>query len=87
MAGAYVLARELDHYGGDHARAFAAYESRFRPFIEQKQKSARAFASSFAPRTSFGLFVRDQVLHLSSIPFVAEFLMRRFVSDRFILPD
>ena len=87
MAGAYILARELDHYGGDYARAFAAYESRFRPFIERKHKSARAFASSFAPKTSFGLFLRDQVLHLSSIPFVAEFLMRHFVLDQFTLPD
>jgi len=87
MAGAYILARELAHSGGDHIRAFAAYESRFRPFIERKQKSARAFASSFAPKTSFGLFVRDQVLQLSSIPFVGDLLMRSFVSDSLALPD
>lgn len=87
MAGAYTLACELDQCSGDHVRAFAAYESCFRPFIEQKQKSARAFASSFAPKTSFGLFVRDQVLRLSSFPLVADLLMRRFVSDNFTLPD
>ena len=87
MAGAYLLARELERSGGDHIRAFAAYENLFRPFIERKQQSARSFASSFAPKTFLGLFIRDQVLHLSSIPFIAEFLMRRFVSDRFLLPD
>ena len=87
MAGAYILARELDSAGGDHARAFSNYERRFRPFIERKQKSARAFASSFAPETSFGLFVRDQVLRLSGIPAIGDFLMGRFVADRFLLPD
>jgi 2-polyprenyl-6-methoxyphenol hydroxylase-like FAD-dependent oxidoreductase len=50
MAAAYILANELDRPGGDYARAFAAYESRFRPFIERAQKSARGFASSFAPK-------------------------------------
>ena len=87
MAGAYILALELDRAEGDHARAFAAYERSFRPFIEDKQKSARGFASSFAPKTTFGLFVRDQVLRLSAIPGIGDFLMRRFVADRFTLPD
>ncbi len=87
MAGAYILARELESTGGDYVRAFAAYEQSFRPFIERKQKSARTFASSFAPRTRFGLVVRDHVLHLSTIHFVADFLMSRFLSDRFTLPD
>lgn len=87
MAGAYILAAELERAGGDYAQAFAAYERRFRPFIERKQKSARCFASSFAPRTSFGLFVRDQVLRLGGIRPVGDFLMRCFVADRFPLPD
>jgi len=85
MAGAYILAGELDRAEGDFARAFTSYERGFRPFIERKQKSARAFASSFAPKTSFGLFVRDQVLKLCAIPAVGNFLMRRFVADRFVL--
>ncbi|HEX3817289.1 MAG TPA: FAD-binding domain [Chthoniobacterales bacterium] len=88
MAGAYILAGELQRAGGDYAQAFAAYEKRFRPFIERKQRSAAQFATSFAPRTRFGLFVRDQVLRLASVcrP-VANFLMRRFVADTFALPD
>lgn len=87
MAGAYILANELERAGGDYARAFAAYESSFRPFMERKQKSARGLASSFAPKTSFGLFVRDQVIRLCAIPPVVDFLMRHFVADRFVLPD
>ncbi len=87
MAGAYILAWELDRAGAGHAGAFAAYERSFRPFLERKQKSARAFASSFAPKTSFGLWVRDQVLRLSAIPVMGDYLMRRFLADRFVLPD
>ncbi len=87
MAGAYILAGEIERAGADYASAFAAYERCFRPFIERKQKSAKAFAASFAPKTAFGLFVRDQVLRLSAIPAVGDFLIRRFVEDRFVLPD
>jgi 2-polyprenyl-6-methoxyphenol hydroxylase-like FAD-dependent oxidoreductase len=86
MAGAYILAGELQQADGDPA-AFAAYERRFRPFIERKQKSARAFASSFAPKTRRGLFVRDLVLRVGAIPAVADHLMRRFVLDHFDLPE
>lgn len=87
MAGAYILAGELQCAHGDHATAFASYERRFRPFIERKQKEARAFASSFTPKTSLGLFVRDVVLRLGAIPAVGSLLMRQFVVDRFELPD
>jgi len=87
MAGAYILAGELAAASGHHAEAFATYEHRFRRFIERKQKSARDFASSFTPKTSFGLFVRDQVLRLSGIPGVADLLVRRFAADEFTLPD
>jgi 2-polyprenyl-6-methoxyphenol hydroxylase-like FAD-dependent oxidoreductase len=87
MAGAYILAGELHQAPGDPASAFAAYERQFRPFIERRQRAARAFASSFTPRTSLGLVVRDIVLHCGAIPAVADLLMHRFVVDRFELPE
>jgi 2-polyprenyl-6-methoxyphenol hydroxylase-like FAD-dependent oxidoreductase len=87
MAGAYILAGELGRAEGNYQIAFERYEQAFRPFIERKQKSARAFASSFTPATSFGLVIRDVVLHLTAIPTVADYLMRKFVSDQFVLPD
>jgi 2-polyprenyl-6-methoxyphenol hydroxylase-like FAD-dependent oxidoreductase len=49
MTEAYVLAGELAASGGDILAAFDAYEKRLRPFIEEKQKSARAFASLIRP--------------------------------------
>jgi 2-polyprenyl-6-methoxyphenol hydroxylase-like FAD-dependent oxidoreductase len=87
LAGAYLLGGELQRASGNHLTAFRAYEQRFRPFIERKQQSARQFASSLTPKTSLGLFVRDLVLRATSISFVNNWLMRRFVIARFELPD
>jgi hypothetical protein len=87
LAGAYLLAGELQRAGGDHTMAFRAYERRFRDFIERKQQSAEQFATSFTPKTHLGLFVRDLVLRLTALPMVSNPLMHRFVTDRFQLPD
>ena len=87
MAGAYILAGELHRAGGDYSRAYSAYENRFRGFIEEKQRGAERFATAFAPRTRFGLFVRDLVLRASSFRPVGNWLMREFVADPFELPD
>ena len=86
MAGAYILAGELERVNGVSANAFQKYENRFRDFIDAKQKSAESFAGSFTPRTRFGIVVRDLVLRLSALPFVADWLMRRFITDDFELP-
>jgi 2-polyprenyl-6-methoxyphenol hydroxylase-like FAD-dependent oxidoreductase len=37
LIGAFVLGRELTRSGGDHARAFARYETRMRPFVLANQ--------------------------------------------------
>lgn len=86
MAGAYILANEFSRAPENYTQAFQNYESSFRDYIAKKQKSAQAFAGSFAPRTRFGIFIRNQVLKLSRIPFVAEWLMQKFVTDDFELP-
>jgi hypothetical protein len=58
MAEAYVLAGELHRGGDDYKTAFARYEERMMPFLRRKQESAAKFASSFAPKTTFGITVR-----------------------------
>lgn len=85
MAGAYILAGELRHAAG-HVSAFAAYEQKFRPFLERKQKAARAFASSFAPKTRIGLWIRDLVLRSTRFPPIGKLLMRGFVKHTLSLP-
>ena len=87
MLGAYVLAGELARAGGDHVVAFAAYERRLRPFIEAQQRDAERFAGSFAPKTAFGLFVRNAVLGLMRFEPLARWYSRRMFEHAFDLPD
>jgi hypothetical protein len=49
--------------------------------------NARRFASSFAPRTAFGLWARDAALRLMNVPHLGDWMIRRMVADRFRLPD
>lgn len=86
IAEAYVLAGELNTCGGDVATAFARYEARLMPFVRKKQASAAKFASSFAPRTSAGVFFRNQVTRLMGIPFVANLVIGRALRDDIELP-
>jgi 2-polyprenyl-6-methoxyphenol hydroxylase-like FAD-dependent oxidoreductase len=87
MAGAYILAGELERANGDHAVAFSSYERRLRNLIQRKQLSARRNAGSFAPETRTGLFARNLVLRLASNPIVSNWIIRRFLADNFELPD
>jgi 2-polyprenyl-6-methoxyphenol hydroxylase-like FAD-dependent oxidoreductase len=87
MAEAYVLAGELHNCGSDHTAAFARYQERMMPFLKRKQASAAKFASSFAPKTTFGITVRNHVSRLLQIPFIADFFIGRAVRDDFKLPD
>jgi len=81
MIGARVLAGELKAAGGDHRAAFARYEARLRSFIAGKQRAAERFAGAFAPRTSLGLALRNQLTRLLSIPWFAERAMGRGLRD------
>jgi 2-polyprenyl-6-methoxyphenol hydroxylase-like FAD-dependent oxidoreductase len=87
MAGAYILAGELERANGDHTVAFSSYERRLRNLIQRKQLSARRNAGRFAPETRIGLFARNVVLRLASNPIVSNLIMRRFLADQFELPD
>jgi 2-polyprenyl-6-methoxyphenol hydroxylase-like FAD-dependent oxidoreductase len=75
IAEAYVLAGELARAGGDFGRAFGEYERRLMPFVRRKQEGAAKFASSFAPQTATGIFIRDVATKLMRVPFVADRLI------------
>jgi 2-polyprenyl-6-methoxyphenol hydroxylase-like FAD-dependent oxidoreductase len=87
LTAAYVLAGELARAGGDHRRAFAEYERRLRPLITDKQRAARQFASSFAPRTALGISVRNAATRLMAIPAIARLLIGSTLRDDLELPD
>ncbi|MFA1704704.1 FAD-binding domain [Mycobacterium intracellulare] len=83
---AYVLAGELARAGGDHRRAFDAYETRLRPFIEGKQAGAARFIGFFATRTRCGLWLRNLALRTMNFAPMTR-LLARDVRDDFELPD
>jgi 2-polyprenyl-6-methoxyphenol hydroxylase-like FAD-dependent oxidoreductase len=87
MTAAYVLAGELQRAGDDFRTAFRNCEMRLRPFVEEKQKEAVRFASSFAPKTQFGIWVRNQATRLMRVPKLADLLIGHMVIDHFDLPD
>jgi 2-polyprenyl-6-methoxyphenol hydroxylase-like FAD-dependent oxidoreductase len=86
LIGAYVLAGELAHATRPED-AFTRYEARLRPFMLQKQKAAQDFAGAFAPRTPFGVFLRNQVTKAFALPFVARLAFGSDLLDRIDLPD
>ena len=87
MGAAYILAGELAKANGDYAVAFKRYEELLRPVMAGKQRAARSFAGSFAPRTRLGIFLRNKITALMSRPFVAKFFMGRLLTDPIALPE
>lgn len=83
---AYVLAGELHRAGGDHRRAFDAYEARLRPLIETKQSTATQLLGFFATRTRFGLWFRNLALRAMNLRILTN-LFAGAVRDDFDLPD
>ncbi|MGB3473287.1 MAG: FAD-binding domain [Mycobacterium sp.] len=83
---AYVLAGELQRAGGDHRRAFDAYEARLRPLIETKQSNATQLLGFFATRTRFGLWFRNLALRAMNLRILTN-LFAGAVRDDFDLPD
>lgn len=86
MLGAYVLAGELGQADGDPATAFRNYETKLRGYIEGKQKGAERFATAFAPRTRMGLWFRNQVLNVASLPGLARLMVGRDIVETMQLP-
>jgi 2-polyprenyl-6-methoxyphenol hydroxylase-like FAD-dependent oxidoreductase len=73
MAGAYVLARELEKADGNHRIAFPAYENFLRPHIVKKQDEAVRTAKAFVPRSRFEMLYRYPLMRIA----FSEFFIRR----------
>ena len=72
---------------GDCAQAFAGYQQLFAPFVQGKQKAALRFAGFFAPKSRAAMFVRNQVMNLLRIPWVADFTLAGEIADKLALPQ
>ncbi len=64
LVGAYLLAGELAVARGDHHVAFAAYESRMRPFAAANQDLAGAMAGEIVSATEHAIRWRYRMLRL-----------------------
>lgn len=87
MTSACVLAGELAKADGRHEHAFDQYEALLREYIATKQKGAERFAGAFAPRTEWGLFVRNQSIRICALPGLARLTFGRDIVDTLQLPD
>jgi 2-polyprenyl-6-methoxyphenol hydroxylase-like FAD-dependent oxidoreductase len=87
MTAAYVLAGELANSNGRHEEAFGKYEALLREYIGAKQQGAELFSSAFAPKTGWGLFVRNQVIKAFAIPGMAKLMFGKDITDTLQLPD
>jgi 2-polyprenyl-6-methoxyphenol hydroxylase-like FAD-dependent oxidoreductase len=87
MIAAYVLAGEFSRTPKSPQYALVRYEAMLKPFMLAKQQAAEKFATSFTPRTRFGVFLRNQITKAFAIPFVPRLVMRGSLLDRIDLPD
>jgi len=87
MAGAYILADELHRAAGDFETAFARYQNQLESFVLRKQRSAFKFAGTFAPRSKLSMLVRNAIMNLLRIPWLADFAVGHDLGDDLHLPD
>jgi 2-polyprenyl-6-methoxyphenol hydroxylase-like FAD-dependent oxidoreductase len=87
MVAAYMLAGELHYANGDYGAAFGRYQDLFGAFVLRKQKAALRFAGAFAPKSKFGLFLRNRIFNLMAIPWIADFAVGRDLADNIELPN
>lgn len=86
MISAYVLAGELMRADGQYEKAFTRYEALLRAFMDAKQRGAERFAGMFAPKTGWGLQLRNQVIKAFAIPGLAKFAVGKDIADNLQLP-
>ncbi|WP_431324848.1 FAD-binding domain [Rhizobium sp. YTU87027] len=86
MTEAYVLAGEFACARDNALAGLEHYQMRLMPLLQDKQKAASRFASSFVPKTGFGIALRNCLSSLMVLPPVADLLLGRQLQDDFSLP-
>ena len=67
IAGAYALAEELARHQ-DIVQSLAHWEERWRPIVDEKQRTGRSGARWFLPSSAWQLWVRRAVLRMARLP-------------------
>ncbi len=87
MAGAYVLAEELEAAKGEVSAALARYEQRLKPVIKDQQAAARRAAAWSVPVSAFRQALQQPELHMSLWPMVSAFIRRRMLGESVFAKD
>ena len=88
IVGAYVLASEIAT-APDHRVAFQRYEALMRPYATGCQKGAMRAGMFFAPRTAWGLWIRNAAHWVLAKPRFVKWFERMAKADAesFVLPE
>ena len=81
VAGGRLLASELLS-ASTPADAFANYESRWRPVVEDKQAAGRRAAASFVPTTRLAIVLRRIALRVLNWPLVGKLVTSRIIGGK-----
>ena len=84
MAGAYLLANELNKAAGNYRTAFPTYQQTLKPEIERRQKDARGLAGSFVPRNKFEITLSHFFLNVAFWPVFRSLFARQIGAKSFI---
>ncbi|MBV7328565.1 FAD-dependent monooxygenase [Chloroflexi bacterium TSY] len=68
MAGAYLLANELQRANGDYQTAFPAYQAKLKPEIQRRQQAAQKLANSFVPANQLSIYLTYLFLKMAFLP-------------------
>jgi 2-polyprenyl-6-methoxyphenol hydroxylase-like FAD-dependent oxidoreductase len=82
LAGAYILAGELQKHGRDIATGLRGYEQQMRPLIDKMQPIPPLVTTILAPQTSWGIWLRNNTFGLIARSGLIE-LAQRFIGAGF----
>jgi 2-polyprenyl-6-methoxyphenol hydroxylase-like FAD-dependent oxidoreductase len=92
LAGAYVLAGEVGRHKGNLAAGLRRYEDIMMPIIDDLQKVPPFVPAIFAPQTTWGIWLRNNIFGFIAWTRILEFAQRFFAgafasADKYGLPD
>jgi 2-polyprenyl-6-methoxyphenol hydroxylase-like FAD-dependent oxidoreductase len=81
MTGAYILAGEMQKHNGNVAAGLRGYEDQMKSIIEEFQKIPPLITTIFAPQTTWGIWIRNNILTFITKSGVLELAQKSFASS------
>ncbi|KAH8892887.1 oxidoreductase [Thozetella sp. PMI_491] len=92
LVGAYTLAGEIAKHDGDLVAGLRGYEERMRPIVSEMQHILPFVPAIFAPRTAWGIWLRNTLLAIVTRSRILDLAQRFFggafaTVDKYPLPE